>query len=55
MGPRNPLLADEFRRRKVHETTVRTALIVVTSPVLDDRFGVGNRLEPVHVQALVAQ
>ena len=26
-GPRNPLLADEFRRCKVHESTVRTALI----------------------------
>lgn len=49
------VLAQEFRRRQVHESTVRTNLIVVTSPRFDDRLGLGKRFEPVDVQAFVAQ
>lgn len=49
------MVGSELRWRDPTTTAVRPDLVVVTSPIGDDIAGLGERREPVLVEALIAE
>ncbi len=54
-GTAKPRLTYEFGRQQVIESRVRTALVIVLPPGVNNCFCVVQRFEPMQVQTLVPE